>query len=104
MPTERAARVLMTGVEIEGKKTAPAQVEVLRVDKHRTLLAITIHEGRKRQLRLMCAAIGHPVISLTRVSLGPLVLGHLKAGKWRDLSPAEVQALFRAAGVTERRE
>ncbi len=104
VPTERAARVLMTGVEIEGKKTAPAQVEVLRVDKHRTLLAITIHEGRKRQLRLMCAAIGHPVISLTRVSLGPLVLGHLKAGKWRDLSPAEVQALFRAAGVTERRE
>jgi len=104
IPTERAVRKLMTGVEIEGKKTAPAQVEVLRVDKHRTLLAITIHEGRKRQVRLMCAAVGHPVISLTRVSLGPLVLGHLKEGKWRDLSPAEVQSLFRAAGVKERED
>ncbi len=102
IPTEGAVRKLMEGVVIEGKKTAPAKVEVLKVDKHRTLLAITIHEGRKRQVRYMCEAVGHPIITLSRVSLGPLTLGHLKEGKWRDLSPAEVKTLFRAAGIEEK--
>lgn len=102
IPTEAAVRKLMSGVVIEGKKTAPAQVQVLKIEKHRTLLAITIHEGRKRQVRLMCQAVGHPVIALSRVNLGPLTLGHVKEGRWRELSPAEVKALFRTAGVEEK--
>ncbi len=101
IPAEGAMRQLMHGVVIEGKKTAPAKVEVLKFEKRRSLLAITIYEGRKRQVRLMCQAIGHPVISLTRVSVGPITIGHVKEGRWRELSPAEVKALFRAAGVEE---
>jgi len=74
-------------------RTAPAQVRVLRRAGTNCWLALTIHEGRKRQVRRMLAAAGHRVLQLVRVGVGPLTLGDLAAGKWRYLTSEEVEAL-----------
>jgi pseudouridine synthase len=95
-PSPSSLQRLREGVEIEGEMTAPAKaVEVGRKEGN-TWLRITIHEGRKRQVRLMAAAIGHQVIELQRVRFGPLVLGDLDEGKWRYLATHEVHALRKA--------
>jgi 23S rRNA pseudouridine2605 synthase len=80
---------LRSGVELEDGRTAPARVERVRPDT----LSITIHEGRKRQVRRMCQEVGHPVISLQRVRFGPLELGDLRLGRHRKLTPMEVDRL-----------
>jgi pseudouridine synthase len=87
---------LREGVEIEGEMTAPAKVEEVGRRGDNTWLRVTIHEGKKRQVRLMCAAVGHPVIELQRVRFGPLALGNLEPGKWRHLAVHEVHALRKA--------
>jgi len=87
-----AVRALRAGVTLEDGPTAPARVR--RIGE--ATLEVTIHEGRKRQVRRMCEAVGHPVRSLQRVAFGPITLGSLPAGKWRRLSDAEVAALRRA--------
>jgi 23S rRNA pseudouridine2605 synthase len=92
--SERALRALRAGVELEDGPTAPARVR--RLDPH--TLELTIHEGRKRQVRRMCEAVGHPVRALVRVRFGPLELGDLAAGRARRLSAAELRALAAAAG------
>jgi 23S rRNA pseudouridine2605 synthase len=89
---EAALDQLRRGIELEDGLTAPAQVRRLRPDT----LALTIHEGRKRQVKRMCAAVGHPVLSLTRVQFGPLSLGDLPAGGHRRLGPKEIGALAAA--------
>jgi 23S rRNA pseudouridine2605 synthase len=89
---ERALRALRDGVELDDGRTAPAQVRRLAPNK----LEITMHEGRKRQLRRMCEAVGHPVIALERVAFGPLRLGRLGPGEHRRLTRAEIDALRRA--------
>ena len=86
---EAALRALRTGVELEDGITAPARVERLRPDT----LALTIHEGRNRQVKRMCTAVGHPVASLQRVQFGSLTLGDLKPGSHRRLSAEEIRAL-----------
>jgi len=70
--------------------TAPAQVSLLRQEGANCWLALTIHEGRKRQVRRMLAAIGHPVLQLIRTGIGSLRLGNLPAGAWRYLAEEEV--------------
>ena len=92
-PTNADIRRLREGVELEDGMTAPAQVA--RVEP--TVLRITIHEGRNRQVRRMCEAVGHPVTRLVRSRIGPLVDRRLKPGEWRTLEPAEVRALAGAA-------
>jgi 23S rRNA pseudouridine2605 synthase len=92
-PDERALRTLREGVELDDGRTAPARVR--RVGAHE--LELTIHEGRKRQVRRMCAAVGHPVVALRRVAFGPLRLGDLEPGRTRRLSAAEVERLRREA-------
>jgi 23S rRNA pseudouridine2605 synthase len=87
-----AVRALRAGVRLEDGPTAPARVR--RVGP--STLEITIHEGRKRQVRRMCEAVGHPARSLQRIAFGPLTLGALPAGRWRRLSDGEVEALRRA--------
>ncbi len=77
--------------------TAPARVRRLATDT----LELTIHEGRKRQIKRMCAAVGHPVIRLQRIRFGPLLLGELPLGAHRQLTATEI-SLLRAAGVAER--
>ena len=73
--------------------TAPAEIRVLRKQGPDCLLSLTIHEGRKRQVRRMLAAVGHPVLELSRVGIGPIILGDLPVGKWRFLTADEVHSL-----------
>jgi 23S rRNA pseudouridine2605 synthase len=89
---EGALRALRNGVELEDGMTAPALVRRVSVDT----LEITIHEGRKRQVKRMCEAVGHPAKRLERVAFGPLSLGGLARGRWRKLGADEVQALLDA--------
>ncbi len=88
-----AAR-LREGVDIGDKrKTAPARVEILRQNDAYSEIEISIHEGRNRQVRRMCRAVGHDVIDLQRISIGNMKLGHLKEGMCRHLSEGEVRYL-----------
>jgi 23S rRNA pseudouridine2605 synthase len=91
-PTRGSLRQLREGVELEDGRTAPAQV----AQPTPGLLRITIHEGRNRQVRRMCEAIGHPVQRLVRTRIGPLTDRRLKPGEWRPLTQDEVRALERA--------
>jgi 23S rRNA pseudouridine2605 synthase len=86
-------RALREGVELEDGRTAPARVRRVSADT----IEITIHEGRKRQVKRMCEAVGHPVKRLERVAFGPLTLGDLRQGRWRKLTDAEVDALMSAS-------
>src|SRR3954454_22943458 len=89
--SSRALHRLRTGVELDDGPTLPAQVRQPRPG----VLEITLREGRKRQVRRMCEAVGHPVISLERVAFGPLTLKGLRPGAHRQLSDAEVAQLRR---------
>ena len=82
-------------LEDDGRKykTSPAQVRQIRRSGSDTWLALTIHEGHKRQVRRMLAAVGHPVLQLVRVGIGPLTLGDLAVGKWRYLTGEEVKTI-----------
>jgi 23S rRNA pseudouridine2605 synthase len=86
---EPALTALREGVELEDGRTAPARVRRLGTDH----IELTIHEGRKRQVRRMCEAVGHPVKSLERVAFGPLRLGPLEPGDHRQLTFAELERL-----------
>lgn len=88
---------LSSGVVIDGRKTMPASVQVMSEDSDRSVLQITIHEGRNRQIRKMCEAVGLETIRLKRISMGSLKLGSLGPGKFRELKKEEVAALKRAA-------
>ena len=96
----RELRRLRTGVDLEDGRTAPARVAQIAPG----LLRITIHEGRNRQIRRMCEAVGHPVRRLVRTRIGPLADGRLGPGQWRALSAAEVQALEKAVAAAVRSE
>jgi pseudouridine synthase len=91
---------LARGVTIDGRPTGPAQVALRpggrRGDDSATLI-VTIREGRNRQVRKMCDAIGHPVTHLKRVAIGPIRDAKLQVGRWRDLTAAEVTKLRTAA-------
>lgn len=82
---DKSAGYLEAGVTIEGKKTAPAKVSIVERQEHNTWLDLTIHEGRNRQIRKMCQAVGYPVLRLIRTRLGPWQLGDLPLGQYRQL-------------------
>lgn len=92
---------LSSGIEIDGKKTAPAVIHVLDKEPGRVVLQITIHEGRNRQIRKMCEAVGLEVARLKRVSVGPIKLGMLQPGEWRELKPTEVGMLRNAVKIMD---
>lgn len=79
------------GVVIEGKKTRPAECEIMEIDMGMTLVEITIHEGRNRQVRKMFEAVGHTVKALKRESIGIVELGNLPEGRWRYLTSSEIE-------------
>ena len=85
---------LERGINIAGKKTSPAKIKNVRMVKDNTELMITVHEGRKRQIRIMFAKVGHKVIYLKRLLQGPLVLGSLKKGTWRPLNSQEIDKVI----------
>jgi 23S rRNA pseudouridine2605 synthase len=94
-----ALRQLREGIELDDGPTAPAKAS----QPSPGLLRITIHEGRNRQVRRMCEAIGHPVKRLVRVRIGTLTDTSLRPGTWRDLDPRELVTLIQAVGADARR-
>jgi pseudouridine synthase len=101
IPDERALERLRTGVPLDGKRTSPARVTLLpgSRDGRYATVRMVLKEGRNRQVRRMCQAVGHPVRRLSRTKVGPLTLRGLHPGQWRDLTDREVEALKRwAAG------
>jgi 23S rRNA pseudouridine2605 synthase len=93
-PSKKKVEMLSRGIDIDGRKTWPALVKVLSAGSRETTLQITIHEGRKRQVRKMCEAVGHPVLKLKRIAYGKLKLGNLAPGKFRFLSKKDLQLIF----------
>ena len=89
LPSQEDLKKFREGLYIEGKKTAPAEIEMISISTAK----IVLHEGRNRQVRKMCEAIGLEVVSLVRISIGCLELGDIKPGEWRYLSVHEVQAI-----------
>jgi 23S rRNA pseudouridine2605 synthase len=97
VPEARLLQRLERGVPVDGRKTAPATVRIRRtIDAPggpQAILSLTIHEGRNRQVRKMCDAIGHPVVRLKRVRIGPIADDRLKPGEFRALTGREIAAL-----------
>lgn len=93
--TPDEARRLESGVMVDGRKTARAKVKILGVKGLYTDMLITIHEGRNRQVRKMVEQVGHQVVLLRRIRFGPLKLGDLPRGMWRELTEEETRALQR---------
>lgn len=92
VPSRAALRRLREGVELEDGPTAPAEVSM----PQDSMVKLTIHEGRNRQVRRMCEEVGHPVLRLVRTRIGPLTDPSLAAGEWRELSDDEVRSLYAA--------
>jgi 23S rRNA pseudouridine2605 synthase len=101
-PGRAALSALRGGVELDDGLTAPARARVLSTTRGRALVEIVIHEGRKRQVRRMCAAVGHPVRSLARTRIGPLHDASLAPGQWRVLTRREVHSLYAAGRAGSR--
>jgi 23S rRNA pseudouridine2605 synthase len=98
-PTADAVRRLQGGMSVGAERFAPAEVRVLDAGDDRTRLGMVLREGRKREVRRMWRALGHRVLDLERVRLGPLRLGTLPPGAARALTPAEARTLRRAVGL-----
>ena len=94
LPGRKKLDALSRGIELEGRKTWPASIEVLKAKATAATIQITIHEGRKRQVRKMFEAIGHPVLELKRIAYGQLELGGLEPGKYRFLTPGDIKLIF----------
>lgn len=94
LPSRKKIAELAKGILLNGKKTWPAKIRIIQKHGPSTTLEIVIHEGRKRQVRLMFAAIGHPVLELTRTAYGKLFLGNLKAGEFRKLTRQDLKKVF----------
>jgi 23S rRNA pseudouridine2605 synthase len=102
VPDKRELDRLSRGVTLDGRRTGPARVRLADVldaeSGPQAVLSFVIHEGRNRQVRDMCDAIGHPVVRLKRVRIGPIRDEHIRPGEFRELTSREVALLNRAAG------
>lgn len=98
VPRERTLEQLRRGILLADGRTSPADVKLLSTKDSSALLEVVLVEGRKRQVRRMFAAVGHPVADLQRIAVGPVRLGRLPEGKWRQLNPAEVTNLKKYIG------
>lgn len=118
VPDEAALERLRSGVMLSGKRTRPALVRVLREEPHlpdrpvpirfrknvpTAWLELTLYEGMNRQVRRMTAAVGHPTLRLVRVAIGPITLGNLQPGRWRELTSHEVRQIYRDSKLGSRR-
>lgn len=100
--TEDQLTQMAVGIEIEGRKTAPADVRVISQEQGRVVLEMVLHEGRNREIRKMCEALGLEVARLKRIAVGPVRLGMLQPGKWRELTSEEVKRLMAGARADKR--
>ena len=95
----KAIRALLSGVELDDGPARARSAQIVEQARGDTLLELVMTEGRNREIRRMLDTLGFTVVRLVRVAIGPLRLGRLKAGTYRKLGPAEVMALYRAAGL-----
>lgn len=95
---------MSVGVVIDGKKTSPASIQLLKEEEDRSMLQMTLHEGRNREIRKMCEAVGLETIRLKRVSVGSLALGRLPLGKYRELTKEEIESLKRLSKKADENE
>jgi pseudouridine synthase len=98
-PYEAAIQRLSEGVDLAGRKTAPAWVRVIGIEEGDALLELVLHEGMNRQVKRMCQAIHHPVRHLRRVDFAGIGVERLKSGAWRDLTEEEVRRLKECVGL-----
>ena len=98
VPADDALNLLRQGVVLEDGPTLPATVDIIKVKAGNAILKLGLREGRNRQVRRMCAAVGHPVLKLERIAIGPLSLGDLALGQYRRLTGAELKALQKQIG------
>ena len=96
-PSRGAVRRLREGVELDDGMTAPAKASLMAPN----IVKLVIHEGKNRQVRRMCEAVGHPVVRLVRARIGPIRDQKLAPGEWRNLTPEEIRSLERAAVARE---
>ena len=89
IPSNESLSNFRSGLIIDGQRTAPCDIEIIKKEPN-AKIRIKLREGRNRQVRKMCEAIGHPVLSLKRVEVGPVKLGNLDKGQWRYLTAAEI--------------
>lgn len=99
VPSEEALVLLRKGIELEDGITFPAGVSFLREALTNSWIRITLREGRNKQVKRMCAAVGHEVIRIRRVRFGSLTLGSLKPGEYRFLTPSEVKSLYKLVSL-----
>ena len=97
--SKNTLRKMKQGTELEDGFARPDDVRIVRYEGENTLLEIVFHEGRKHIVKRFLASFGHPVLRLKRIALGPIKLGKLPPGKWRDLSERELRQLFSAVGL-----
>jgi len=90
---------LAKGVELDDGLTAPAKINIIRQDRDATFIRLTLHEGRKREVKRMCEAVGHPVKTLRRIEFSGIDVSGMRVGEWRHLSRDEVESLRRHAGL-----
>ncbi|CDF58175.1 pseudouridine synthase [Thermobrachium celere] len=93
VPTKQEMDKFKRGLKIEDYVTAPADIKILKNLGRTSVIEVIIHEGRNRQVRKMCDAIGHKVIKLKRIKIGEIELGNLKEGEWRYLNQNEIEYL-----------
>ena len=93
IPSQEEMEKFKNGLKIEDYVTAKANIKILKIEGDKSWVEITVHEGKNRQVRKMCDAMGHPVIKLKRIAMGPLTLGDLMEGHWRALSTKEIETL-----------
>lgn len=97
--TEDMLTAFATGMEIDGRITAPADAHIIEKQDNRVVMEIVLYEGRNRQIRKMCESLGLEVARLKRTSMGSLKLGMLPTGKWRELKEDEVHKLMVSSGM-----
>lgn len=97
--TENMLTAFATGMEIDGRITAPADAHIIEKQDNRVVMEIVLYEGRNRQIRKMCESLGLEVARLKRTSMGSLKLGMLPPGKWRELKEDEVHKLMVSSGM-----
>jgi pseudouridine synthase len=98
-PPAEALAILQQGVNLDDGITAPAELIVIEDDQKATWLSLTLREGRKHQVKRMCAAVGHPVLRLRRTKVGPIELDDLRPGEIRRLKSREVRSLRKNVGL-----
>ena len=98
-PSPATIRQLREGIDLDDGRTAPARVRRVQAAGATAALEVTIHEGRNRQVRRMCEAVGHPVRRLVRTRIGPVRDQRLAPSAWRELTPREVRGLYTAASA-----